>query len=125
MEGSRIDAAKEALLLLLKSLPVGCTFNVISFGSGFHPLFQDGSRPYSKETLDSALELQGAMLANMGGTEILRPLKEVFAKTPTPGMPRQVFLITDGEVGNTNQVGYFCKCGIDIHYSRFLCLQRQ
>ena len=104
MSGSRIDAAKEALLLLLKSLPVGCNFNVVSFGSQFQSLFGDGSRPYSKETLDQALELQGTMSADMGGTEILRPLKEVFAKAPAPGMPRQVFLITDGEVSNTDQV---------------------
>ena len=104
MSGSRIDAAKEALLLLLKSLPVGCTFNVVSFGNDFSLLFSDGSQPYSKETLDQALELQKTMSANMGGTEILNPLKAVFKKDPSPGMPRQVFLITDGEVGNTNEV---------------------
>ena len=104
MSGSRIDAAKEALLLLLKSLPVGCSFNVVSFGSDFSLLFSDGSQPYSKETLDQALQLQNTMSADMGGTEILNPLKAVFKKAPSPGMPRQVFLITDGEVGNTNQV---------------------
>ena len=104
MAGSRIDAAKEALLLLLKSLPVGCTFNIVSFGSDFQFLFEDGSRPYAKETLDSALLLQRAMTANMGGTEILRPLRMVFAKPPTPGLPRQIFLITDGKVCNTDEV---------------------
>ena len=104
MSGSRIDAAKEALLLLLKSLPVGCSFNVVSFGNEHSLLFSDGSRPYSKESLDEALELQKSMKADMGGTEILDPLKAVFKKPPKPGMPRQVFLITDGEVGNTNQV---------------------
>ena len=106
MAGSRIKAAKEALLLLLKSLPVGCNFNVVSFGSHFQSLFEDGSRPYSKESLDRALELHGTMSADMGGTEILGPLKEVFAKAPAPGMPRQVFLITDGEVSNTDQVSF-------------------
>ena len=104
MSGSRIEAAKEALLLLLKSLPVGCSFNIVSFGNQFRLLFPDGSKAYSKETLDQALELQTSMSANMGGTEILNPLKAVFEKAPTPGMPRQVFLITDGEVGNTHQV---------------------
>ena len=108
MDGSRIDSAKEALLLLLKSLPVGCSFNIVSFGSSFELLFPGGSREYSKETLDEASELQRTMTANFGGTEILEPLKAIFKKPPTPSMPRQVFLITDGEVGNTNQV--LVKC---------------
>ena len=42
MGGDRIDAAKEALLLLLKSLPVGCSFNVVSFGSSHQLLFPEG-----------------------------------------------------------------------------------
>ena len=42
MDGDRIDAAKEALLLLLKSLPVGCSFNVVSFGSSHQLLFPEG-----------------------------------------------------------------------------------
>ena len=45
MGGDRIDAAKEALLLLLKSLPVGCSFNVVSFGSSHELLFPEGSSP--------------------------------------------------------------------------------
>lgn len=39
MEGNRIIRAKETLLLLLKSLPVGCYFQIISFGSTFRSLF--------------------------------------------------------------------------------------
>ena len=65
MGGDRINAAKEALLLLLKSLPVGCSFNIVSFGSSHQLLFPEGSRPYSKESLDEALALQKGMQANM------------------------------------------------------------
>lgn len=35
MGGSRIEKAKEALILFLKSLPVQTYFNVVSFGSNF------------------------------------------------------------------------------------------
>ena len=33
MGGDRIEKAKEALALFIRSLPVGCHFSVISFGS--------------------------------------------------------------------------------------------
>ena len=39
MNGHRIQRAKETLLLLLKSLPVECFFNVVSFGSSHSSLF--------------------------------------------------------------------------------------
>ena len=36
-----------------------------------------------------------------GGTEILTPLREVFEQPIPEGRSRQVFLLTDGQVGNT------------------------
>jgi hypothetical protein len=41
------------------------------------------------------------MSANLGGTNILRPLQEVLQSKPKEGYPRQLFILTDGEVGNT------------------------
>ncbi|XP_067388342.1 von Willebrand factor A domain-containing protein 5A-like isoform X2 [Emydura macquarii macquarii] len=35
----RIDSAKETLVLLLKSLPLGCYFNIYGFGSGFESFY--------------------------------------------------------------------------------------
>ena len=40
MEGERIQNTKEALFLLLKSLPTDCYFNIISFGSEYSCLFK-------------------------------------------------------------------------------------
>ena len=40
----------------------------------------------------------------MGGTEILEPLKELFTQTKRDDLPKNVFLITDGCVGNTKEV---------------------
>jgi uncharacterized protein with von Willebrand factor type A (vWA) domain len=39
MEGDRMENAKRALILFLKSLPVDSYFNVMSFGSGSEFMF--------------------------------------------------------------------------------------
>ncbi|XP_076101131.1 von Willebrand factor A domain-containing protein 5A-like [Mytilus galloprovincialis] len=103
MRNDRIKKAKETLLLMFKSLPVGCLFNVVSFGSDFSTLFEQ-SEEYSEKTLDQALSLQAQMEANMGGTDILRPLKQIYSKNCKKGYPRQIFLLTDGGVRNTDEV---------------------
>lgn len=41
MSGDRIQKAAQALLLFLKSIPVGCRFQVIGFGSTFATLFPE------------------------------------------------------------------------------------
>lgn len=103
MSGSRNNSAKETLLLFLKSLPDGCYFNVVGFGSRYTTLFEK-SQLYNDGNLKQATDLAQSMQADLGGTEILEPLKWVFSQAPVKGHPRQLFLLTDGEVGNTDQV---------------------
>ena len=103
MSGSRNNSARETLLLFLKSLPDGCYFNVVGFGSSYKTLFKN-SQLYDDENLKKATDLAETMQADLGGTEILRPLQWVFSQPLVKGHPRQLFLLTDGEVGNTQQV---------------------
>lgn len=103
MRGSRNNSARETLLLFLKSLPDGCYFNVVGFGSSYKTLFKN-SQLYNDENLKKATDLAETMQADLGGTEILRPLQWVFSQPLVKGHPRQLFLLTDGEVGNTQQV---------------------
>ena len=42
MGGQKIKDAKTALVLFVKSLPVGCKFNILGFGSNFETLFKEG-----------------------------------------------------------------------------------
>lgn len=103
MTGERIEKAKETLLLLLKSLPVNCIFNVVSFGTNFSSLFSK-SEQYTESTLKQALTLQKSMTADMGGTEIFKPLESVFKKKSSDSYARQIFLLTDGEVNNVQEI---------------------
>ncbi|MBN3298235.1 VMA5A protein, partial [Amia calva] len=99
----RIKSARDTLLLLLKSLPLGCYFNIYGFGSTFESFFPD-SVVYTQDTMALAVEKVKTMEADLGGTEILEPLKEIYRKPCRDGHPRQLLLFTDGEVGNTKEV---------------------
>ena len=78
--------------------------NIVKFGSRSTQLFSSGSQPYTEDTLRRALALCDSLSANLGGTEILRPLKEIFGRKVATGSARQVFILTDGQVSNTEQV---------------------
>ncbi|KAM8960961.1 von Willebrand factor A domain-containing protein 5A-like [Pelodytes ibericus] len=99
----RIKSAKETLVLLLKSLPLGCYFNIYGFGSDFESFFPE-SVEYTQKSLEEAMKKVTVMEADLGGTEILQPLKKIYKTGVRQAHPRQLFVFTDGEVGNTKQV---------------------
>ncbi|KAL1250946.1 hypothetical protein QQF64_018742 [Cirrhinus molitorella] len=51
-----------------------------------------------QEHSGSALKRVKQMQADMGGTEILQPLKHIYSQPCYPNHPRQLFIFTDGEV---------------------------
>jgi len=103
MGGDSINAVRQTLHLFLKSLPCVCRFNIVGFGSNFKKLF-DHAELYNESTLARATAYANSMQADMGGTEILKPLEYCFTAATTAGYPRQIFLLTDGQVGNVQQL---------------------
>ena len=103
MSGTKIRAAADTLITCVKSLPVGCFFNVIAFGSTFRHLFHD-STEYSKKSVERAVQFANQLSASLGGTELLTPLRWLFKKPHCSGLPRQVLIVTDGGVTNTQAV---------------------
>ncbi|XP_046843080.1 von Willebrand factor A domain-containing protein 5A-like [Xenia sp. Carnegie-2017] len=103
MAGSYIKDAAETLLLFLKSIPEGCYFNIIGFGSTYVHLFPE-SVPYNQKNLETAVKHAENLQADLGGTELFDPLKEIFSHAPKKGLPRQVFVLTDGSISNTDSV---------------------
>ncbi|XP_067236282.1 von Willebrand factor A domain-containing protein 5A isoform X1 [Chanodichthys erythropterus] len=110
----RIESARDTLLLLLKSLPMGCYFNIYGFGSRFESFFPQ-SVVYSEDTMEEALRRVKDMDADMGGTEILQPLKHIYSQPCHPDHPRQLFIFTDGEVWNTKEVLDLVKSHVYSH----------
>ena len=101
MSGSYIKSARETLVLFLKSLPQGNYFNIIGFGSSFTSLFPQ-TVPYDEKHLEKAMKHAQGMHADLGGTELLGPLQHIFGTKPRSGYARQVFVLTDGSVTNTD-----------------------
>jgi len=111
MEGDdKIGQARKAMLLFLKSLPVNCHFNIIRFGSTFSSLFSNQvTDKYNEKNMRLAESLIKNMSADLGGTELLEPLNWLKKSIPQDGCMRQIFLLTDGEVSNVDQVTNLCR----------------
>jgi uncharacterized protein YegL len=103
MAGGRMRRAKNALQLFLRALPESTKFNIVAFGDNFHTLFPE-SRAYSTETLAQANDYVNRLDAKLGGTDLLGPLTAVMDRPVQPGWPRQIFLLTDGDVKNKDVV---------------------
>ena len=100
-----IKIARQALILFLYSLPAGSYFNVCSYGSSHDFMFKGRSVPYNDKNLQEAIEKVKTFEANFGGTEIYRPLQEIFAfGKPRTCAETHIYLLTDGAVFNTNSV---------------------
>ena len=83
MSGAPISLAVKALKLFLHSLPLGCKFNIFSFGSDYEQVFMK-SQTYNQESLDRAEEIVSSFEADLGGTEIYEPLQAILVDEPDP-----------------------------------------
>jgi hypothetical protein len=103
MEDRRMASARSCLELFLRSIPANSFFNVIRFGSSFETLFSE-SEPYGQVSIEKALNLAREMKSDLKGTDLSAPLLHLFAQPPKVPGSRQVFVLTDGEVDDTDEV---------------------
>ncbi|MFZ7110434.1 MAG: VIT and vWA domain-containing protein [Desulfatiglandales bacterium] len=104
MSGDSIQEAKKALEICLRGLEPKTAFTIYCFGSGYHRLFNRPGK-YSEASLKKGLAYLRKADADLGGTEIMNPLKEIFATRKTEGeTERNIVLLTDGEVGNEEEI---------------------
>lgn len=93
--GQKIPNVVDALKIFLKSMPVGIKFNICSFGSRYEFLWER-SMTYEEGTLETAMNHVSGFSANFGGTEMYRPMEDVF-KRRYKDLNLEVILLTDGE----------------------------
>ncbi|XP_020489651.3 von Willebrand factor A domain-containing protein 5B1 isoform X1 [Labrus bergylta] len=103
MSGTNIHRVKEAMVVALKSIPAGTMLNIVGFGTTIKPLFPS-SKLGTDGTLMQAYEYVQRMRADMRGTNLLGALSWVYQQPMQRSYPRQVFIITDGCIGNVAKV---------------------
>ncbi|KAM9985814.1 hypothetical protein ACTFIZ_002117 [Dictyostelium cf. discoideum] len=97
MSGKPIKKAKRALEIIIRSLNENCKFNIYCFGGRFTKAF-DNSKVYNDETLAQISKYVEKIDANLGGTELLPPIRDILSTESDFEYPRQLFILTDGEV---------------------------
>ena len=102
MEGASITQAREALLMALERLQPGDRFNVIEFNSTCSALFA-APVPLAADTLGRAKQFVAGLRAR-GGTEMLPALEIALAGARESSMMRQIVFLTDGAVGNEDEI---------------------
>jgi Ca-activated chloride channel family protein len=103
MQGDSIAQAKRALQLCVRALGPKDRFDIVCFGGSSHA-FWGSSRVFDERSLDEASKRIGAIDANLGGTEILAPLRAILERPSASGLARRVLLLTDGQVSNEADV---------------------
>ncbi|XP_078001506.1 protein mono-ADP-ribosyltransferase PARP4-like isoform X2 [Glandiceps talaboti] len=98
MDGNTLLEAKKVILLALHHLPEGCSFNVVTFGTVYDELYPS-SQLKTKQTVQTAHRFICSTEADMGNTEVWRPLHSFFQLSPTTGV-RNIFLVSDGHINN-------------------------
>ena len=102
MEGVSMDQAKAALGMALDTLRPSDRFNVLEFNSNMRTWL-----PYAVPASSSNIEQARAWVQKLragGGTNMAPALKFALDGTDTPGYLRQVVFITDGGVGNEDEL---------------------
>jgi Ca-activated chloride channel family protein len=103
MAGESIVQARESLLMALRRLKPGDAFNVIAFNNQFFKLFAN-PQPVDSATVGRALGYVASLDAN-GGTMMLPALEAALTQqSPDESLLRQVVFITDGAIGNEQQL---------------------
>ena len=62
-------------------------------------------KEYNQENINKSIKLIEGMKADLGGTDIYEPLKDIYESSKVYDkikLPKNIFLLTDGEIENKN-----------------------
>ena len=104
MEGYKIEQTKEAVLKCLKQLRDSDRFNIIIFNHTYE-MFSTGILPFNIPNYEKAKEYIQPLQAS-GGTELF---SAIHAAIEQIGGKKNIFLFTDGDVGNENEIAGYVR----------------
>ncbi|NXX97771.1 VMA5A protein, partial [Centropus bengalensis] len=93
---------QNTLLFLLKSLPLGCYFNIYSFGATFKAFYQQ-SVEYTQESMDNAVGQISSICPDLGGCDLLGLLKCIYSTPLLPDHPRQLFIFIQRKISSEEE----------------------
>jgi Ca-activated chloride channel family protein len=102
MMGTSIEQARAALLQALDRLRPNDRFGILAFSSGYGE-FAPVTLVATAENVAAAREYVRGLHAG-GGTEMLPALIHLMTKPAVPGYLRHIILLTDGDLGNEEQI---------------------
>jgi Ca-activated chloride channel homolog len=102
MTGTSIEQARAALLQALDRLTPNDRFGILAFSSGYGE-FASEPLPATTENVSAARDYVRRLEAG-GGTEMLPALLHLMRKPQQPGYLRHIVLLTDGDLGNEEQI---------------------
>lgn len=102
MHGSSLEQARNALLLALQGLRPVDRFSIIQFNSTTSAFSPSSVAATEANTRNAERYVRG-LIAN-GGTEMRPALQRALLAGPPHGLLRQIIFITDGSVGNEDEL---------------------
>ena len=107
MMGKPVEQAKAAALKCLEGMNPGDTFQILSFASGNILHFERPLKNTPENVLLGRRVIEG--LSGGGGTEMLDALRKVLEFPKDPERLRIVMFMTDGYIGNDDQILGFVR----------------
>ncbi|XP_074892803.1 LOW QUALITY PROTEIN: von Willebrand factor A domain-containing protein 5A-like [Buteo buteo] len=102
MDRSLFQDAQNTLLFLLKSLPLGCYFNIYSFGATFNAFYPQ-SVEYTQESMDNAVGRISSICPDLGGCDLLGLLRSIYSTPHLHGHARQLFIFIQRKISNEEE----------------------
>ena len=105
MSGKSIQIASKALILFLRSLPPRSYYQIIGFGSHYEK-YDESPKECTQQNIKESIKLIETLKADKGGTDIYSPLKNIYESNSDYDkikLPKNIFLLTDGEVENKKE----------------------
>ncbi|XP_063210359.1 von Willebrand factor A domain-containing protein 5A-like isoform X1 [Chroicocephalus ridibundus] len=102
MDCSLFQDAQNTLLFLLKSLPLGCYFNIYSFGATFKAFYLQ-SVEYTQESMDNAVGRISSICPDLGGCDLLGLLRFIYSTPLLHGHARQLFIFIQRKISSEEE----------------------